>query len=180
MSGLWEYVKHLWATTPVDVGIACPAIGGEPSGNQGFIAPAYLTAAWSLTFWLSLAIVVLLVVWCYNGTRMTTGPGFSRRWLVFVPLGALGAALVAFVVLSSMPFYVVAGSCDTNPEAFAVSLPSKFVWMRVFAGAIWGFVVFVMMSIVLTKTLGRASWNNGFFQNRGTPLPRFMPTGRNR
>jgi hypothetical protein len=139
-----------------------------------------VSTAWSLTFWLSLVAVIVLVFACYHLTRMTTGPGFSRRWMLFLPASGVACAVVAFAVLRSMTYKAAEMSCDTQPDPFAVLLPADHLWMRVFAGFIWGILAFGVFSLLFTKTLGRVSWNTGFFHNRGTPLPRFLPTGRNR
>jgi hypothetical protein len=179
MASILEYLKHLFATTPVDVSIVCPVVDGQQD-PQGFIAQSYVNTAWSLTFWLSLLAVLGLVFACYHLTRMTTGPGFSRRWTIFLPITAVTTALVALIVLKSMRFMAAELTCDTAPDPFKVGLPANVVWMRVFAGMIWGALAFVVFSVIFTKTLGRVRWNTGFFHNRGTPLPRFLPTGRNR
>ena len=121
-------------------------------------------------------LIILLVLACYLWTRVSLGPVFVKRWWVYL-LGSLAVgALVVFGVLSAWPTTALASSCQSNPDAFAAALPGSFVLARTFAGALYGMLLFILLSLLLTQTVGRiAGLRNGFFHNRGCPWPRVLP-----
>jgi hypothetical protein len=69
----------------------------------------------------------------------------------------------------------MAGSCDSNPDAFPAVLPVNVMLIRSAFALFWGPAAFILFAWILTFTLGR--WpgeQNGFFHNRGWPWPRAL------
>ncbi len=153
-----------------------PAAQGQTTNSQGDYDPATVTnavhasgAAWAL----SIALVVLV---CYNWTKATMSPRFVIRWWIFMAVGALVGAAVTATVLNLWPTTADANTCQSDPRAFPAPLPSDFIMGQGFAGALYGALLFVLLSILFTQLLGRfAHRRNGFFQNRGCPIPRALP-----
>jgi hypothetical protein len=56
-----------------------------------------------------------------------------------------------------------------------VALPWDIVVDRALSGILWGVVLFVVLSLILTRLVGKSSWSGGFFHNRGVPYPRILP-----
>ena len=179
METVWQFLQHLWAPTPINVAISCPIIDGQPVDPQGFVDVITLATAWNIVSSLSVGLVLVGVVACYNMTQMTLGAGFTRRWLFFALATSAICAGVAYATLHSYPFYSAADSCDTNPQPFRVNLPTQYLIARTIAGLIWGMLAFLTISILFTKSVGRFPWGGGFFHNRGTPVPRFPLFGSN-
>jgi uncharacterized membrane protein len=175
-----QYLLHLWAVPPTRLSLACPAPpAGQTANPVGYFDDVSVHAAFQLTAAYSIVAVLLVIGICYMATNRSTGPSFDRRWLLFLGISALVCGLGAFGLLSTAHTTAMAQSCETNPEAFAVALPLGLVIARSVAGLLWGALAFVLGSVALTRTAGRAPmmWN-GFFHNRGTPWPRLTPFGK--
>ena len=67
----------------------------------------------------------------------------------------------------------LAGSCVTNPNPFPVTLPWSEILERGASGAVWSLLAFVVLSLLLTRTIGWLPQGGGFFHNRGCPWPRW-------
>lgn len=174
---MWNLIFHLWAGPPTDITLACPPPAEGQSGNPtGFYDTATVSAAFNHVAIASVAIVLALVLVCYLLTQSTTGAGFVKRWWGSLAGAAVFCAVAAFGILSFAPTTARAGSCETNPAPFPIALPPGLITDRALAGLAWGALAFLLMSVLSTLVLGRiASKRNGFFHNRGVPVPRFTP-----
>ena len=170
-----RYLWHLWGA-PREVSLTCPVIAGMAEDPTGFFDNATVDAALALTGWVSLAAMVVLVVLCYNATSYTTGPWFERRWAKTIVVSAILAFLIPLVVLLLSKTRAAAGTCETDLSPFLSVLPLDFILLRASVGLLWGPIVFVIASLILTQTVGRAKWGGGFFHNRGCPWPRLFPS----
>lgn len=169
-----NFLLHLWAPPPANLQLACPA---PPPGMDpdpvGFFAPESIEAAFSWAGTASAVFVLVLVTVTYLAVSGALSPRFVKRWWVFLGAAALGSFVIAVIALRVTPTYAMAGSCSTNPTAFLEPLPWGLIWNRAFAGLLWGALAFVVLSLVLTRTLGRWPQGRGFFHFRGCPVPRF-------
>lgn len=173
-----NYLLHLWSVPPADLPLTCPPPPpGEPADPTGFFDPATVHGAYSAAGWASLLLVLALVCLCYLWTSGSLGPRFMRRWVLFLALSGAAALGVAVLVLRTWPTRALAGSCETNPEPFLAALPWSEVLGRGLAGAVWGVLVFALLSLVLTRTAGLFPWSRGLFHHRGCPYPRLSPFG---
>lgn len=169
-----DFLLHLWAGPPEDLTIVCPAPPpGDPTPPPGYLDPATVSAAYGATGWATVLIVVSLVLVCYLLSRTSLGPGFVKRWWVFLLLSAVGGFLAAISILSSWPTRALPGSCVTDPNPFTVGLPWSEIITRGVAGSAWAVLVFILLSLLLTRTLGWLPQSGGFFHNRGCPWPRW-------
>jgi hypothetical protein len=177
---MWDYLAHLWATPPVSLALSCPPpAAGQTANPVGQFDDTTVRAAYQLVSVESLALVALTVAFCYMVARTSTGPRFTRRWLVCWVATVLLCAGAAWVQLVNAPTTALAGSCETDPSAFAVTLPFASVVSRSLAAAVWALLVYPLLSVLLTNTVGRVpALGNGFFQNRGCPWPRLSPTAK--
>ena len=126
-------------------------------------------AAWGLS-------ITMLVVICYNWTKLSMSPRFVVRWWVFLIVGPIIGAASVFLTLSNWHTTAVANACQSDPRPFPIALSSGFIWEQVWAATIYGVLLFILTSVVLTALAGRiAHQNNGFFHNRGCPIPRALP-----
>jgi len=174
---VWDFILHLWATPPVRLQLNCPAAAEGTTGNAfGSFDDTSVRAAFQLVALESIGIVLTAVFLCYMIGRMSTSLGFSRRWSIVLTLTAITCFAAAWLQLSSAPTTALAGSCESNPTAFAAALPFAVVVQRSIAALVWALMAFPLTSWALTQTLGRVPsiWN-GFFHFRGTPWPRFSP-----
>ena len=172
---LHRYLWHLWGA-PREVPLTCPVIPGTPVDPTGFFDNATVDSALDWTGWVSLASVIVLVVLCYNATRYTTGPWFERRWAKTVVVSAIVAFLIPLIVLLLSKTRAAPGTFETDPSPFQAVLPLDFILLRASAGLLWGPIAFVIVSLILTQTMGRFDWGGGFFHNRGCPWPRLFPS----
>jgi hypothetical protein len=175
---MWKYLVHLWATPPSSLSLNCPPPpDGQTPDPLGFYDFDSVTAAFNAAAVVSAAIVVLAVVICYWFTSATLGPRFVRRWWIALATAALLTPVSVWVVLRRAPTTALAGSCETSPDAFSVILPFGTMLSRSLAGMLWAILAVVLLSSLLTATIGRIPHvRNGFFHNRGWPWPRILPT----
>jgi hypothetical protein len=166
---------HLWAWPPSTLTLVCP-VGptGVAASAPGFYDPVSVAAAYRLTAFASLAVVVLGVLGCYtllNGNSL--GSRFVKRyWMWWFGVG-FACAGVVWGVLGTAETVAMANSCETNPGPFPVALPALTIANRAAAGFIWGMLSFYLLSFLSTRSLGTiAHPANGFFHNRGCPVPR--------
>ena len=157
--------------------VTCPPPAqGQTSNSQGDYDPVTVAnavhasgAAWAIC-------IALVVIACYNWTRLTMSPRFVMRWWLFVIVAAGTGAAVVATVLRFWPTTADANACQSDPRAFPAPLPGDFVWAQGFAGALYGVVLFAVLSVAFTWLLGRFAYEkNGFFHNRGCPIPRALP-----
>lgn len=171
-----NFLLHLWAVPPANLQLTCPA---PPPGMDpdpvGFFAPESVSGAFSLTGYVSLGIVVALVLVTYLTTRGSLSPRFVWRWWIALLVTAVLCLAAAAVILHWYPTHAMIGSCETNTTGFLEGLPAEIIWDRAFAGFAWGALTFALLSILLTRTIGRWPWSSGFFHFRGCPVPRFLP-----
>ena len=173
---MWQYLLNLWATPPVNLELACPVSpSGAATNVTGYFDNASVVDGYTLAAAASAAVIALGVCACYLLTRKTLGPGFKTRWLVFLIGSGLLSGVAAFFVLQNAPTHALAGTCESNPAPFAVALPMSKIMIRSVAGAVWGWLAFILLAWACTFTIGRwAGLHNGFFHNRGWPWPRSM------
>jgi uncharacterized integral membrane protein len=169
------FLRALLGQAPVNVALSCPPPApGEPVDPAGFFDPTSVAAAYRAAAAATVVLVILLVVACYLWNTTSVGPRFVRRWWSFGILAVVLAAVTGAAVLALWPAHALAGSCETNPLAFALRLPLALVVNRGLIGLLWGAVLYLLFSILLTRTVGYLpSARNGFFHNRGCPTPRW-------
>lgn len=173
-----NYFLHLWATPPASLVLDCPpAPPGATNDPTGFFDPGTVDAAYSAAGWGSLVVVLLLVLLCYLLTEMSTGPRFTRRWLLFLVVAAVVCFAVPLGVLRAWPTHSLAGSCELFPDPFPAKLPWNEIVNRALAGLVWGLLAFVIVSVLATRIAGRFPWSGGFFHCRGCPWPRLLRPG---
>lgn len=175
---MWKWLLHLGTIGDYNsVSFTCPpAASGSGGPTIGFYDGASVASAYDVLAAISVLTVLLIVLLTYLGTSKTLGPRFVFRWYWGLVLSAVGCAIVAYATLSVMPTHALADTCPTNPNPFPLRLPASLIMARAVAGIAWGALAYVLFSVVLTATIGRfASVKNGFFHNRGCPLPRFVP-----
>jgi hypothetical protein len=122
--------------------------------------------------------VILLVLACYQIPRKSLSDGFVRLWYMGLVGASLFSAAVPPVVAFLMPARAVAGSCQTRPGSFSVQLPLELVLPRAGAGALWGALAFVALSLLATRLGSLGPRAGGFFHYRGCPWPRWSPKSR--
>lgn len=168
---------HLWASAPENVPLRCPdpPPGVQNADLNGFFAADSVSAAYSAVGYLSLLIVVLAVVSCYQATRTSLGPPFVKRWWIFEVGSSIACGLAALLVLYFWPTQADAASCQQYLVAFRATLPFGLILSRAVAGFVWAMLAFLIVSLILTQVAGRVPWAGGFFHNRGCPWPRFNP-----
>jgi hypothetical protein len=168
------FLLHLWANPPTDLALMCPAPPpGDPIPPPGFFDPATVSAAYGAAGWASLGAVILLVLCCYLLTRSSLGPGFVKRWWIFLAIAGVVGFLVPLGVLRFWGTRALAGSCVTNPNPFAATLPWSEILDRSVAGLVWAPLAFLIFSLLFTRTAGWLPQSGGFFHNRGCPWPRW-------
>ena len=170
------YLLHLWGAPRGDVPLTCPPpIGDQPPDPVGFFDTQTVTDAFAMTGRVSIAAIFTLVLFCYLATQYTTGPKFVRRWTIHLGISSVVTFLVPLIVLYLWHTHAAVGTCETNPEAFAMKLPVQVVLVRSSAGLVWGPLAFFAISFLLTHTVGRTRLGGGFFHNRGCPWPQLKP-----
>jgi hypothetical protein len=173
-----DYLGNLWAGPPANLQLRCPPPApGEAIDPMGFFDPNVLRGAYRMATLSTAALVVLLVALCYLWTRSSLGPRFVLRWWIFLGGSMLGGFILGIAVLRMWPARALAGSCETNPTSFLVTIPWADALNRGVAGAVWAGLVFTLLSLVLTQLAGRFPWSGGLFHYRGCPYPRLMPFG---
>lgn len=171
-----NYLLHLWSPPPTSLNFACPPApaGIEGANARGFFDPATIDPGYSAIGYLSVALVIALVLLCYLWTATSTGPRFTRRWGLFLLLTGI-VCFAATFLLRLWPTMTLADTCLAGQAPFRLPLPWSVILDRALAGFVWGLLVFVLLSLVLTRSLGRLPWSKGFFHNRGCPWPRLNP-----
>lgn len=175
---MWQSLLHLWGGPPPDLQLlSCPApAAGQQPDPQGFYDMATVSGAFNATAIASAVLVILAVVVCYQVTRASLGSRFVKRWWIGVGIVAVLCFAAAWLILAKYPTAAAAGTCSTDPNPFRVALPGELVFRRAVVGLVWGPLAYIVVSLLLTATVGRfASKNNGFFHSRGCPAPRFIP-----
>lgn len=175
---MWQALFHLWARPSTDLPLlSCPAPAtGQPPDPQGFYDPNSVSAAFNSTAAVSVVLVIVAVVICYQITRGSLGGRFVKRWWIGMAATAVACFGAGWLVLALFPTTALAGTCSTDPNAFRVALPTAVVIQRAVVGLVWGPAAYALISVLLTSTIGRLpSKNNGFFHSRGCPVPRFLP-----
>lgn len=175
---MWNYLVHLWAPAPASLSLNCPPPpDGQTPDPLGFYDWMTVNAAFNSAATVSAVIVILAVVICYAFTANTLGPRFVRRWWIMLGLTALTTFGAVWLILQRSATTALAGSCETSPDAFAAALPFGIILSRSLAGMVWAMLATIVLSLLLTATIGRiAHVRNGFFHNRGWPWPRILPT----
>lgn len=161
---------------PDQLTLSCPpAAQGQstnPTGDYDVqtVASAVHAAA---SAWIT--VLTLLVVVCYQWRRGSLGPAFVKRWWGFAVASMVVGAGVVYGALGFWPTSALANSCQSDPRAFPTRLPGDFVAGQTLSAFLLGLLLFVALSVVLTLTIGRIPrLGNGFFHNRGCPLPRIL------
>lgn len=175
---MWDYLLNLWATPPATLALACPpAAPGQTTNPTGVFDERTVRAAYQVVSGESFLIVLALVLGCYLLTRASTGPRFTRHWLVCWAGAIVLAGAATWLQLHYAPNTTAAlQTCESNPVAFPVPLPGAYVFARTMAALAWAAMVYPLLSLLLTQTVGRVpGMRNGFFHNRGTPWPRLLP-----
>ena len=172
-----NYFVHLWAGPPTDLLLSCPApTDGQPPDLQGFYDILTVNGAFTRVVLVQSLLVCVLVTVCYSMSRYSTGSAFIKRWWTFLGVNVVLTAIATWVSLRAYQTRALAGSCETNPDAFRIGLPTEMIEQRTIAGAVWSIGAFVILSLILTQVLGRVpTKGNGFFHNRGCPYPRILP-----
>jgi len=172
-----DTVLHLWATPPIGLQLQCPpAPAGVTANPIGYFDDNLVRAAFDAAASWSGAVTVSAILLCYLATRKSTGPRFDRRWLTWWIVGCAVCGLASYLALHFAHITAMAQSCQSDPGAFAVSLPRGVVVNRTTAGLVWGLLAFAIGSVVGTLAAGwYPSLHNGFYHSRGTPWPRFLP-----
>jgi hypothetical protein len=176
---MWQFLLHLWATTPTDVALVCPppAPGEDPDLN-GFFDSAPIATAWQWTAATTALLVLVAVLACYLLDRRSLSRGFVRRWWMVLAAASLAGALVPFAMLYlAVPQHALVGTCETNPLPFAATFPLGLALNRALAGFFWSALAFGALSFLLTRAAGWHPASGGFFHNRGCPWPRINPFG---
>ena len=175
---MWQSLLHLWSPPPTNVRLPCPPPApGDPPPVDGFLDPVPVAAAYGWTASASLVAVLLAVLLCYLAYADSLNTGFVRRWYGFLASAMAAGALIPVLVLSLAPQQAMAGSCETNPLAFAASFPDALIVDRAMAGLVWAGVAFCLASLLLTRVAGWHPASRGLFHNRGCPWPRWNPFG---
>lgn len=179
---MWDYLLHLWAIPPATLTLACPpAAPGQTTNATGSFDERTIRAAYTIVSAESFAIVLLFVLACYLFTRASTGRRFTQQWLACWAGAVALATLAAWLKLHYAPDTTAeVQTCESNPAAFPVPLPGGFVVARTAAAFVWAGLVYPLLSLLLTQTVGRVpGLHTGFFHNRGTPWPRLLtPSSR--
>lgn len=174
---MWDYLLNLWATPPSTLALACPpAAPGQTTNPTGVFDERTVRAAYQLVSGESLLLVLALVLGCYLLTRASTGPRFTRQWCIWWAVAIVCTGAATWAQLHFAPNTTAElQTCESNPAAFPVALPGAYVFARTAAALVWALIVYPLLSVVLTQTVGRVpGMRNGFFHNRGTPWPRLV------
>lgn len=173
---LTDVLLHLGYGPPIDISIPCPpAASGQTTNPAGDFDFTTVKAAFDTAGITSLALVIVIVVFCYMVTRLTIGPRFKVRFWLALGAAAITCAVTAFAVLHWYPTAARVNSCQSNPTSFAWPLPMNVVLIRAAVGMVWGGIAFLFFSWLLTFSFGRfPADGNGFFHNRGWPWPRAL------
>jgi hypothetical protein len=169
-----DFLTRLWSP-PTNLTLRCPdpPPGVEGTNPIGYYDPVTISSAYAVAATTTVIAAFAVVLICYLGTRTSLGPRFLTRWrLSLVGAGMLGL-LAPMLVLTLWPTRALAGTCETNPSPFAAPLPWSEVMAASASGALWALIAFVVLSLLLTQTIGWAPWAGGFFHNRGCPWPRY-------
>jgi peptidoglycan biosynthesis protein MviN/MurJ (putative lipid II flippase) len=174
---MWNYILHFGVEPTGNLNLICPdPAPGQAAAPPGLYDPASIAAAFDHVALASVIAVLLCVLLCYQLTKASLGPRFVKQWWLWLLGSAAACAVVALVVLKLAHTTAYPGSCSTNPLPFDAPLPEGLVMLRTAIGFVWGPVAFFFMSLVLTRTVGQVpSAKNGFFHNRGCPVPRVTP-----
>jgi hypothetical protein len=159
------------------VQVTCPPPAqGQTSNAQGDYDPLSVAHAVHASGTAWLVCTAIVVIACYNWTRLTMSPRFVKRWWLFVGVAAVAGGAVVAAVLRLWPTKADANACQSDPRAFPAPLPADFVWAQGVAGFLYGILLFGLLSILFTWAFGRFAYvGNGFFHNRGCPIPRALP-----
>jgi hypothetical protein len=174
---MWNYIFHFGTEPMGNLTLICPdPAPGQAIPAPGLYDPASVSAAFDHVAVGSVVAVILFVLLCYSLTRTSLGPRFVKQWWAWLVAAAVACAAVAFAILATAHTTAYPNSCSTNPLPFDAPLPDSIVMLRTAVGFAWGALAFFIVSLVLTQTVGRVpSHKNGFFHNRGCPVPRLMP-----
>ncbi len=172
-----NWLFHLWAHPPTGAIVPCPApIAGDPADPGGLYDAGQLMALWDSIATVSVIAVVAILLACYLIPRASLGPRFVRTWWLALAGSGLVCALIPLALGLTTQVNVRAGSCSTRPAAFPVDLPFGLLVDRMIAGALWGMLAFLILSLFATQVFGRSRLAAGFFHYRGCPVPRWNPT----
>jgi hypothetical protein len=173
---MWRYLLHLWAIPPVDAHLVCPAPRvGESPDPFGLYDAVQIAGVWRSIALASVAGTLLILLACYLVPRASLSARFVRGWYACLGITMAFCFVVPFVVGTLTPVTARAGSCTTRPAAFPVTIPFDLLFPRMVAGAVWGLLAFVLLSLVITRLLARGPMAGGFFHYRGCPWPRWNP-----
>ncbi|HEX6749029.1 MAG TPA: hypothetical protein VF092_17150 [Longimicrobium sp.] len=170
------FLQTLLGLAPDNVALTpCPPPPpGDPIDPGGFYDPSSVSSAYMAAGLATVGLVLLLVVLVYLWNSTALGPRFVRRWWWTGIAAVLLAGLLGGLVIGLWPTHALAGSCETNPTAFARHLPFRLALNRGVAGLLWGLVLYPVVSLILTRSVGYLpAARNGFFHNRGCPVPRW-------
>ncbi|HEX8394031.1 MAG TPA: hypothetical protein VF665_16940 [Longimicrobium sp.] len=176
---MWQYVVYLWAVPPADVLLACPLPApGEAPDPYGVFDPSAVAAAYQWAVAASVLVALAAVLACYLLDRESLSRAFVRRWWSWLAGTAVAGALVPLLMLYVVvPQHALAGTCDTNADAFAATFPLALALNRAAAGMVWTGLAFAAFSLLLTRAAGWHPASGGLFHNRGCPWPRVNPFG---
>lgn len=168
-----SFVLHLWAPPNLRYPAPCPiGLEGNAAAASGFVDPASITANYNLVAFVSVAVVLAVIGWCYFASGSSTSRTFVMRWRLAAVASGLLAAVAAIVILRWVPVRAAATSCATDPTAFPFHLDWLTVLNRALAGFLWAAAAFAILSLLLTQTAGRVAAAGGLYHNRGVPWPR--------
>jgi hypothetical protein len=169
-----QSVLHPW--TPPTLTLACPPPApGNPASGPGFFDPRSLEGPFHTAWFAWIALVLAMVAACYLTSNASLNRGFVMKWHLFWLLSIFLGSVVPLVVLALSHPTALAGSCSTDPDAFAAALELGQIVPVMEIAALWSFVAFPLLSVIATTLAGRHPAAGGFFHYRGCPWPRWNP-----
>jgi hypothetical protein len=173
---MWRYLLHLWAFPPVDARLVCPAPRqGEAADPFGLYNQAEVLGIWRNIAAASVVGVLVLLLLLYLLPRASLSARFVRGWYLTLGAATVYCFLVPLAVGKLTTLSARPDSCTTRPAAFPVHLTVDLLVPRMWAGAVWGFLAFILLSLIFTRVLARGPVAGGFFHYRGCPWPRWNP-----
>lgn len=174
---MWKWLLHLGTIRDYNaVSFTCPAGATGGAATLGYYDGPSVASAFNALAATSFLTVLLVVLFIYLATDKALGPRFVVRWYWGLFAAAIFCAILPYAVLPVMPTHALSGTCPTNEDPFPLRLPGSLIMLRAMAGFVWGLLAYFLFSAIMTTTVGRfASAKNGFFHNRGCPLPRLVP-----